>query len=101
MRNIYNLLSDAFDRMGLVETSYQVKIEDIYVITIKSPQAAANQKAVLYLDLTEAGEIYDVTYTNNLFIEERWADFCSVFTDEIPQLPNVQLLNLLNSIINQ
>jgi hypothetical protein len=83
MRNIYNLLSDAFDRMGLVETNYQVKIEGNYVITLKSPQAAANQKAVLYLDLTESGEIYDVNCTNNLFIEERWAEFCSVFTDEM------------------
>jgi hypothetical protein len=86
--------------MGLVETDYQVEVEDKYVVTIKSPRTP-NQKAILYLDLDQTGEIYDVTYTNNLFQEHLWADFCRVFTDEMPQLMNeTHLLNMINTLIN-
>jgi len=42
-------------------------------------------------------EIYDVTYTNNLFEELAWARFCRVFTDEIPQdIEEMLLQNLIN-----
>jgi len=102
MRNIYNLLTDAFNRMGVDEANYQVKVTGNYVVEIKPRNALTNQKAVLYLDLTETNEIYDVTYTNNLFLEEQWAEFCSVFTDTLPELDSeAQLLTFINTLINQ
>jgi hypothetical protein len=88
--------------MGVDEANYQVKVAGNYVVEIKPRNALTNQKAVLYLDLTETNEIYDVTYTNNLFLEEQWAEFCSVFTDTLPELNSqAQLLTFLNTLINQ
>lgn len=82
MRNIYNLLSDAFDRMGSVESNYKTTIRGTYVIEIINPRNPL-LNATLYLDLTPNNEIYDVTYTNNLFEPNSWDRFCRVFTDEM------------------
>ena len=102
MRNIYNLITDAFNRMGVDEINYRVKVQGNYVIEIEPRNNATNVKAILYLDLTATNEIYDVSYTNNLFLEEQWDEFCSVFTDSIPQLNNeAHIISLLRTIINQ
>jgi len=87
--------------MGVDEANYQVKVQGDYIIEIKSRNTETNQKAVIYVDLTATNEIYDVTYTNNLFLEEQWAEFCSVFTDAIPQVDSqAQLITFLNALIN-
>ena len=96
MRNIFNLITDAFVRMGLNETDYKKSIHDTYIIDITDSRTPL-LKATLYLDLTPNNEIYDVTYTNNLFEELAWARFCRVFTDEIPQdIEEMLLQNLIN-----
>ena len=102
MRNIYNLITDAFNRMGVDEINYTVKVQGNYVIEIKPRNNATNVKATLYLDLTATNEIYDVTYRNTLFPEQQWVEFCSVFTDAMPQVNNeAQLISFLNTLINQ
>ena len=82
MRNIYNLITDAFNRMGVDEINYRVKVQGNYVIEIENPRNPL-LNATLYLDLTPNNEIYDVTYTNNLFEPNSWDRFCRVFTDEM------------------
>jgi len=86
MRNIYNLISKAFDRMGLNEMNYTKKISETYIIEIVDPRTPLF-KATLYIDLDENNTVYDVTYTNNLFEGAAWDRFCSVFIDEMPPLP--------------
>jgi hypothetical protein len=77
--------------MGLNELDYTKTIHGTYVIEIINPRTPL-LKATLYLDLTQTHDIYDVTYTNNLFQEQQWDRFCRVFTDEIPQETDLMLL---------
>jgi hypothetical protein len=82
MRNIYNLITDGFGAMGLNESEYTKTIQGNYVIEIIKTRSPL-LKATLYVDLTPNNEIYDVTYTNNLFEPHLWDRFCRVFTDEM------------------
>jgi hypothetical protein len=82
MKNIYNLITDAFVSMGENESNYDVIVEfrDLplhsYTITIKSLDPNTIDVAIVILLLDSSGGLVDY-YTENTLFDE-WDRFCSV-----------------------
>jgi hypothetical protein len=112
MKNIYNLISDAFtqmDREG-IETDYTIDVEFVeqplktYTITIKSKNPNAIGSATLVLTLDNANNLIDYSDQNDLFINSNWDRFCVVFEGqlEMPGLNTLQqyILQYANELSN-
>lgn len=107
MKNIYNLISDAFDAMNdprIIETDYTKHIvirETLfreYDITIKSKNPEfADRSASLHLILNQLGTFEDYTERNDLFINQQWDLFCLSIENHLEPtlIPN----NVLNQIV--
>ena len=82
MKNIYNLITDAFVSMGEDESKYDVIVEfrDLplhsYTITIKSLDPNTIDVAIVILLLDSSDNLIDY-YTENTLFDE-WDRFCSV-----------------------
>ncbi len=105
MRNIYNLITDAFSGLGyhehnecdyLVEVKYSDTVLRSYEITIKSRDPNVDGLAFLHLMLNAQDELVDYDDANSLFIDSNWDLFCEVFELQIAQAPVFNLLSVLN-----
>lgn len=83
MKNIHNLLTDAFVAMGEDELLYTRTIVDDKITITKEGHPGTAQLQLLYAPI---GTFIDYTETNTLFRPEFWARFCLVFEREIPNL---------------
>jgi len=90
MKNIYNLITDAFVRIGRDESVYSITIQYTefglrsYRITITPLGAAsASASASVVLLLNSSDMLVDYYEVNDLFEEEPWQRFCDVFEWEI------------------
>lgn len=80
MKNIYNLITDAFSRMGENQSQYITKVEyteslvKTYKVSIESRDLSGKATVVLIADLSDNFLYYDEE--NTLF--EDWDKFCEV-----------------------
>ena len=84
MKNIYNLLTDAFESIGKKESDYYVIVQDNYKVTITSRLSPEINYASLRLIMRADGELYDYRDENTLFTNDEWNEFCSVIERQIP-----------------
>jgi hypothetical protein len=84
MKNIYNLLTDAFVRIGKNEADYHVIVEDQYKVTITSRLVPPVNYAKLTLIMGTDGELYDFRDENTLFTNDEWDEFCIIIDRQIP-----------------
>lgn len=87
MKNVYNLITDAFVRIGKNESEYTITVEyteftlKSYTITITPRYAHAHGTATVVLLLNS--ELLDYYETNNLFEPVDWERFCDIFEWQI------------------
>jgi len=88
MKNIYNLITDAFVRIGEDETKYSITVEYTeftlrsYGITIR-PRYAHAQGGTARIVLLLNSDLIDYYETNDLFVPLEWERFCDVFEWQI------------------
>ena len=108
MKNIYNLLSDGFTSMNIVETDYITEID--YVegfirtckVLIKSKNQNATGSATLTLMIDNFGNLLDYYDTNDLFINNIWDRLCIVIEDQItPEDPHASLQQYIMAYAGQ
>lgn len=92
MKNIYNLITDAFDAMDNREnreTDYTIDIQyaepgvRTYTIHIVSKNQNAIGSATVNLILDNSGNLLDYEDTNDLFINSNWDRFCLVIEGQL------------------
>jgi len=83
MKNIHNLLTDAFNRINLNEGDYKKTVDDYYFITITSNNITGS--ATLDLRLNTNHELVDYYNENSLFMNDSWTEFCTTFDEQITQ----------------
>jgi len=94
MKNVYNLITDAFVRIGKNESEYSINVEYTeftlrsYGITItpRNPLiegSGGNESSAIVLLLNSSNELIDYYETNNLFVPLEWERFCDVFEWQI------------------
>jgi hypothetical protein len=89
MKNVYNLITDAFVRIGEDETKYSITVEYTeseselrsYGIVIKSLDASVIGSACVVLLLSSSNQLVDYYEVNDLFYS--WDRFCDVFEWQI------------------
>lgn len=87
MKNLHNLITDAFVRIGKDETKYSITIEYTeftlrsYGIVINSLDPGISGSASIVLLLNSSNQLIDYYEMNDLFDE--WPRFCDVFEWEI------------------
>jgi hypothetical protein len=87
MKNIHNLVTDAFVNMGLNESDYIVSVTHLYnhdidvSIRLKNATNTTNS-ANLYLTMT-SNHLLDYQEDNNLFNNNAWDLFCLTFERQI------------------
>jgi len=92
MKNIYNLLSDAFASMKVNELEYEIKITysnylfPYYDILIQSRNPEVHGSATLNLILNFHEELIDYHPLNNLFTRNQWGRFQVPIESQIPPL---------------
>lgn len=106
MKNIYNLLTDAFVIIRKDERDYNIIIEGQCSISIKNRNRTDDSIANILLFMTNNQELYDFHYNNTLFTEDEWHEFCNVFERQVTVsfISAAQLLNLqplLNTLYNE
>jgi len=112
MKNIYNLISDAFlsinDR-SIIETDYTIHVvyrENLireYEITIKSKNPElAERSAFLHLMLNRHNSLEDYNDTNTLFVNNQWDLFCVTFENHLqPPVISNDFLNQIAALIDE
>lgn len=89
MKNIYNLLSDGFTAMNIIETDYIIDVDYIdgvirtYKIAIKSKNQNAIGSTSLTLMLDNFDNLIDYYDTNDLFENNIWDRFCLVIEGQL------------------
>lgn len=90
MKNVYNLISDAFDAMDNREnreTDYTIDVQSAepssYSIYIVSKNQNATGSATVNLILDNSGNLLDYEDTNDLFINSNWDRFCVVIEGQL------------------
>ena len=84
MKNIYNILSDAFAQSNLDEADFNKNIEGFYKITISSPKRIG--RLFIYMGIYEE-EIEQIQYVNSLLSASEFVDFKNVLNCHIAQVP--------------
>jgi hypothetical protein len=79
MRNVYNMVSDGFKYMGVMEEHFIVTIEGS-TITIKKD--GREEKSEIFLRI-ENGILRGFDETNDFFTNAAWNRFCQVFEREV------------------
>ena len=88
MKNIYNLITDAFVRIGKDESEYSITIQYTEAnlmycdIIIKSLNPRVTGTASITLLLNFSNQLLDY-YGNNDLFDEGWDRFCDVFEWQI------------------
>ena len=110
MKNIYNLISDAFTSMRNegFETDYIIDVQHneepfrSYDIIIQSKNQNTTGLASLVLLLDNFGNLLDYQDTNSLFINSNWDRFCLVIEGQItlPD-PHASLQQYIMAYANQ
>ena len=91
MKNIYNLLSDGFTSMNIIETDYITEVEYIegFIRTCKVLIKSKNQNAIgsatLTLMIDNFNNLIDYYDTNDLFINNIWDRLCVVIEGQITE----------------
>lgn len=89
MRNVYNLMTDAFSRIRKDEKDYQVRVTSsntmaVYVnIVITSRDLTRNGITNLHLVLDPRGVLRYLNGNNSLFSISEWNSIYSVFDEEL------------------
>ena len=83
MKNIYNILSDAFAQSNLDEAEFHKNIEGFYKITISSPKRQG--RLFIYIGIYEE-EIEQIQYVNSLLSASEFVDFKNVLNSHIVQM---------------
>jgi hypothetical protein len=89
MKSIYNLISDAFIYMREDELKYNIDVKytegfyRTYDITINSRNPSVLDVAIITLILNHTNRLTDYHDRNNLFLDEKWDRFCSVFGNQL------------------
>ena len=83
MKNIYNLVSDAFTYADLDEQLYGKTVEDEYKITIWKNTDPEGPRLFIFIYMLGT-TIYDITYANQLLSGSHFNRFAQVFENEIP-----------------
>lgn len=89
MKNLYNLITDAFARIGEDESVYSINIQYTeftlrsYGIVINSLDPGISGSASIVLLLNSSNELIDYYEMNELFEGGRWERFCDVFEWQI------------------
>ena len=89
MKNIYNLITDAFTRIGKDETKYSITIEYTeftlrsYGIVINSLDPGISGSSSIVLLLNSSDQLIDYYEMNDLFDDLSWQRFCDVFEWQI------------------
>ena len=105
MKNVYNLITDAFSGLGhqehreseyFIDVVYTETFPRSYKITIRSRNPNATGSALLTLIMDHANRLIDFTDTNDLFLNDNWDRFCNVFEDQIHY--SSQVHNIITSI---
>jgi len=78
MRNIYNIITDGFDGIGLDERLFIVTVENS-MVTIKRPDGG--QKSQIFLRIV-AGNLISFEHRNELFPNIAWNFICQAFQRE-------------------
>lgn len=93
MKNIYNLITDAFTRIGKDETKYSITIEyteftlrsygirimPLEPVTGSEASAVTAATAAIVLLLNSSDQLIDYYEMNDLFDDLSWQRFCDVF----------------------
>ena len=88
MKNIHNLITDAFVNMRLNESDYNISVtylnnRDIDVtIGLKNATNASVNLATLYLEMS-GNRLLDYQENNSLFNNDAWNLFCLTFERQI------------------
>jgi hypothetical protein len=100
MKNIYNLLTEAFNYIEIDESDYEVTVFDYYKVKITKKQNAENNIGSAYLNLVMGrnNTLYDFTENNTLFNRILWSRFCNIFDEQINVASFVSALTLHNSL---
>jgi hypothetical protein len=108
MKNIYNLLSDGFTSMNIIETDYITEIDYIEgfirtcKINIKSKNPNAIRSSSLSLILDNFGNLLDYYENNDLFIDNIWDRFCLIIEAQITEPdPHATLQQYIMAYANQ
>lgn len=80
MRNVFNMITDGFKRIGVDECNYIVAVHN-NTITIKNSIRTRN--AQMKYTCNQLGELIDYEDSNELFDDTRWDNFCYVFEREL------------------
>jgi hypothetical protein len=96
MRNVFNMITDGFKRMGLDECNYIVAVNN-NTITIKNSLRTRN--AQIKYRCNEQGDLIDYQDHNNLFENTHWDNFCYIFEREIPEEFNYDAF--IQALVNQ
>jgi len=87
MKNIHNLITDAFVRIGYRESDYHISVNYIHsrdiTVHIESKNPNAIGESSLYLMMSAAGQLLDYEEMNQLFLDDIWDEFCSMFDNQI------------------
>lgn len=98
MKNVYNLITDAFAVLdhGIRESDYKIDVvyTDMiilsYEITIRPVDPEVTGTAFLHLMLNRQNDLLDYDDTNDLFLNSNWDSFCFVFERQIPDPIDVE-----------
>ena len=89
MKNIYNLLTDAFTEANLDETAYVKKVEGFYKITVSQPDHPG--RLFIYIDTFE-DTIEHIRYVNSLLSPTEFQNLKTALNRNIAN-PFIDLLN--------
>ena len=91
MKNIYNLLTDAFTEANLDETTFIKKVEGFYKITVSKPENPG--RLFIYMDIYE-DTIEHIQYVNSLLSPNDFQNLKMALNRNITN-PFTELLNTI------
>lgn len=91
MKNIYNLLTDAFTESNLDETAFVKKVEGFYKITVSKPDHPG--RLFIYMDIYD-DTVERIQYVNSLLSPEEFNNLKAALNRNITN-PFTELLNSL------